>query len=212
MSTRAPEPIGPRGQVRHQRVTGERQRQERADARFAEAGADQIEDQDDRHRPVREQPDEPVANSSHPSLVRPEAGRDHQAGSGLRSATWRCASRDTAAARARGVRLRRLLGRQRPAHGAEVLAQLLFVARADDDRRDRRPAASQLSAICGTVLPVSFATSSRASTTLQEIVGDLRAEGGRLRETADDRRRLVAADLSRPACPSRAGSTRACRP
>ena len=87
----APEPIGPRGEVqRHDRVTGERQRQERADARFAQAGAHQVEDQDDRHRSVREQPDESGGEQqpSVPGQV-PEAGRDHQAGSGLRSATWR---------------------------------------------------------------------------------------------------------------------------
>ena len=39
---------------------------------------------------------------------------------------------------ARRVELRHLLGRQFPADGADVLEQLLFVARADDDVGDRR--------------------------------------------------------------------------
>ena len=45
-------------------------------------------------------------------------------------------------------------------------AQLLLVARADNHGRHRRPLQSQFSAICGTLLPVSLATSSSASTTV----------------------------------------------
>src|ERR1700722_7479260 len=41
---------------------------------------------------------------------------------------------------ARGVKLRHLLRRQLPTHGADVLEQLLFVARADDDVGDGRTA------------------------------------------------------------------------
>ena len=65
-----------------------------------------------------------------------------------------------------GVEPGDLLGGQVPADGAEVLAQLLLVAGADDDvGHASGRCSSQLSAICGTVLPVSLATSSRASTT-----------------------------------------------
>src|SRR5579863_7390709 len=41
--------------------------------------------------------------------------------------------------RARRIELRDLLGRQVPADRAEILAQLLFIARADQHRRDRGP-------------------------------------------------------------------------
>ncbi len=65
-----------------------------------------------------------------------------------------------------GVEFGDLLLSQIPADGAEVLFQLLFVARADDYGGDGGRSSSQLSAICETVLPVSLATASRASTTL----------------------------------------------
>ena len=47
----------------------------------------------------------------------------------------------------------------------EILSQLLFVARADDDRRHRRALQQPVECHLGTVLPVSFATASSASTT-----------------------------------------------
>ena len=62
---------------------------------------------------------------------------------------------------------------------------------------------SQFSAICGTVLPVSLAISSSASTTLVEIfVVDLRPDVGGLVQAARFGQRLAAADLAGEAAPA----------
>ena len=80
-------------------------------------------------------------------------------------------------------------------------------------RRHVGRCSSQLSAICGTVLPVSFATASSASTTAIEIlVGDRRAAVGvgLAVQAARLRQRLAAADLAgQPAPAERAPDHRA---
>ena len=106
--------------------------------------------------------------------------------------------------RAGGVEPGDLLRRQAPADRAEVLrscsslrAPMMTVATVGR-------CSSQLSAICGTVLPVSFATASSASTTLNRYSS---ATGGpasasSCRAGASLRGRLAAADLAGEAAPA----------
>src|SRR6185503_9799124 len=106
---------------------------------------------------------------------------------------------------ARGIERGDLLAGQRPSDGAEVLAQLRLVARADDDRGDRRALQQPVQRNLRHGLPgllrdviegIDDSIQQVVRHRWPEVGGDLRAESRRLRQ------RRAAADLAGEAAPS----------
>src|SRR6202000_304944 len=104
---------------------------------------------------------------------------------------------------ASGVELRDLFRGQRPADRAEVLPQLLFIARADDDRRDRWPVQQPVQRNLRNRLARLLSHSIQSIYYLVQIlILNRRPHLGGLVQAANFGNRLPAADLAGETSPS----------